>query len=77
MQCVLRSALFFLVLVLAVSSEPDLSQSPDQVGDLAQDLEQDLEQDLDLELRRHRLLQRARSAGLLKQVTGTNGLHNF
>ncbi|XP_072313968.1 somatostatin-2-like [Eucyclogobius newberryi] len=60
MQCVQSSVLFLSMLVLALSSKAD--QSPDSM-----DLEQDLEQDLDMELTRHRLLQRARSAGLLTQ----------
>ncbi|KAJ0022217.1 hypothetical protein NQD34_009707 [Periophthalmus magnuspinnatus] len=57
----MQSLLFLSMLVLALFSEAD--QSP--VADL--DLDQDLEQDLDMELTRHRLLQRARTAGLLSQ----------
>ncbi|KAM4627640.1 somatostatin 1.2 [Polymixia lowei] len=52
MRC--YSALFLLALVLSVLS-PGVSAQPDR------------EQDLDLELRHHRLLQRARAAGLMSQ----------
>ncbi|XP_029922448.1 somatostatin 1.2 [Myripristis murdjan] len=54
------SALVLLALVLsspAVASQPDRDQNQNQNQDL----------DLELELRHHRLLQRARSAGLLSQ----------
>ncbi|KAI4787397.1 hypothetical protein KUCAC02_036492 [Chaenocephalus aceratus] len=63
MQCVrVPAILVVLALVLfgpGVSSEADRNQDQDQYQN------QDL--DLDLELRHHRLLQRARSAGLLSQ----------
>ncbi|XP_053176680.1 somatostatin 1.2 [Scomber japonicus] len=60
MQCVQCPALLVVVaLVLGVSSQPSRDQDQYQ--------NQDQDQDLDLELRHHRLLQRARSAGLLSQ----------
>ncbi|KAJ0063396.1 hypothetical protein NL108_002765, partial [Boleophthalmus pectinirostris] len=62
MQSVRGSVLLLSMLVLALSSEADQSPVPEDLG-------QDLDQDLDLELTRHRLLQRARTAGLLTQVT--------
>eukprot|EP00064_Thunnus_orientalis_P009041 superscaffoldBa00001120_g9064 len=56
MQCVRCPAILVLVaLVLGVSSQPDRDQDEYQ------------NQDLELELRHHRLLQRARNAGLLSQ----------
>ncbi|XP_055003686.1 somatostatin-2-like [Boleophthalmus pectinirostris] len=60
MQSVRGSVLLLSMLVLALSSEADQSPVPEDLG-------QDLDQDLDLELTRHRLLQRARTAGLLTQ----------
>lgn len=51
-----------LVLVALVLCGPGVSSQPDRDQDQYQN------QDLDLELRHHRLLQRARSAGLLSQV---------
>ncbi|KAF3693418.1 Somatostatin-2 Somatostatin II [Channa argus] len=50
-----------LVLVAIVLCSPGVSSQPDR------DQEQYQNQDLDLELRHNRLLQRARSAGLLSQ----------
>ncbi|XP_059187841.1 somatostatin 1.2 [Centropristis striata] len=50
-----------LVLVALVLCGPGVSSQPDR------DQEQYQNQDLDLELRHHRLLQRARSAGLMSQ----------
>lgn len=51
-----------LVLVALVLCGPGVSSQPDRDQDQYQN------QDLELELRHHRLLQRARSAGLLSQV---------
>ncbi|XP_029964169.1 somatostatin 1.2 [Salarias fasciatus] len=59
MQCSRCPAL--LVLAALVLSSPGVSSQPDR------DQDQLLNPDLDLELRHHRLLQRARSAGLLSQ----------
>ncbi|XP_076002517.1 somatostatin 1.2 [Genypterus blacodes] len=53
----------FLVLLLLVLCGPTVASLPDR--DQYQNQNQDLEMDLDL--RQHRLLQRARSAGLLSQ----------
>ncbi|XP_074536142.1 somatostatin 1.2 [Halichoeres trimaculatus] len=61
MQCVRCPAI--LVLLALVLCSPSVSSQLD--GD--QDQYQDQNQDLELELRHHRLLQRARSAGLLSQ----------
>ncbi|CAJ1066338.1 somatostatin 1.2 [Xyrichtys novacula] len=61
MQCVRCPTI--LVLVALVLCSPSVSSQLD--GD--QDQYQDQNQDLELELRHHRLLQRARSAGLLSQ----------
>uniref|UniRef100_A0A8C6U6H4 Somatostatin-2 n=1 Tax=Neogobius melanostomus TaxID=47308 RepID=A0A8C6U6H4_9GOBI len=58
MQCVLASVLLLSILVLAESADQEQSPEP---------MDEDLQQDLDMELTRHRLLQRVRSAGLLSQ----------
>ncbi|XP_070826612.1 somatostatin 1.2 [Chaetodon auriga] len=59
MQCVRCPAV--LALMALVLCSPGVSSQLDR------DQEQNQNQDLDLELRHHRLLQRARSAGLLSQ----------
>lgn len=61
MQCVRCPAI--LVLVAFVVCGQGVSSQSDRDQDQYQD------QDLDLELRHHQLLQRARSAGLLSQVS--------
>ncbi|KAK5868166.1 hypothetical protein PBY51_009205 [Eleginops maclovinus] len=61
MQCVRCPAV--LVVVALVLCGPGVSSQADR----ERDQEQYQDQDLDLELRHHRLLQRARSAGLLSQ----------
>lgn len=59
-----------LVLVAFVLCGPGVSSQPDRDQDQYQN------QDLDLELRHHRLLQRARSAGLLSQVRNSTANQN-
>ncbi|XP_033488000.1 somatostatin 1.2 [Epinephelus fuscoguttatus] len=59
MQCIRCPTI--LVLVALVLCSPGVFSQPDRDQDQYQN------QDLDLELRHHRLLQRARSAGLLSQ----------
>ncbi|KAL3056861.1 hypothetical protein OYC64_007356 [Pagothenia borchgrevinki] len=65
MQCVRFPAI--LVVVALVLFGPGVSSQADRDQDQNQDQYHNQDLDLDLELRHHRLLQRARSAGLLSQ----------
>ncbi|RVE65302.1 hypothetical protein OJAV_G00134640 [Oryzias javanicus] len=65
-----RGAVFVVLAALALSSVGVSSQSD-------RDQDQFQNQDLDLELRHHRLLQRARSAGLLSQDWSKRAIENM
>lgn len=65
MQCVRCPAI--LALAALVLCGPSVSSQLDR--------DQDQSQDLDLQLRQHRLLQRARSAGLLSEVRAAAASH--
>ncbi len=66
MQCVRCPTILALMAFLLCS--PGVSSQLDR--------DQDQNQDLDMELRQHRLLQRARSVGLLSQVRGSTTNQN-